>query len=144
MFPFSWSLRDWCRAFVVFAAGLILGMAVWWTSPLFTGHAEPWDAEGRYYVGALFVAGFIATIFLPKAFWVAPIGVYVGQLLYGVYLYDPESASLWPLGMVLAVFYCVAAFAGALACAMSMWLIHFVLRTFRFVLGLRKQAKNAE
>ena len=84
MFPFSWSFRDWGHAVVVFAVGLLLGMAIWWTSPMFTGHEEPWDAEFRYYVGVLFLGGFVAAIFLPKAFWVAPIGVYVGQLLYGL------------------------------------------------------------
>ena len=110
---------------------------------MFTGQEEPWDAEGRYYVGALFVAGFVATVFLPKAFWVAPIGVYVGQLLFGLYLYEPEGATLWPLGIVLAVFYCVAALAGALACAILMWLIRVLVTACRFVLGPRKRTGNA-
>ena len=123
---------------MVFTVGLLLGMAIWWTSPALTGKPEPWDAEGRYYLGALFVAGAVATVFLPKAFWLAPIGVYVGQLLFCLYVYEPEGASLWPLGMVLAVFYCIAALAGALACALLMWLIHVLVAAVRFVLRWRR------
>jgi hypothetical protein len=119
----------------VFVVGVLLGAAIWWTSPAITGEAEPWDAEGRYYVGALFFAGAVATVFLPKAFWVAPTGVYVGQLLYGLYLYKPADARLWPLGLVFAAFYSVAALVGALACALVMWLIHVLLAVFRLVLG---------
>jgi hypothetical protein len=141
MFPFSWSFRDWFQAFVVFSVGLLLGMAIWWTSPVLTGHEEPWDAEGRYYVWALFVAGAVATGFLPKAFWVAPIGVYVGQLLYGLYLYEPATASMWPLGMVLAVFYSLAALAGALACAVLLWLIGLPIRVATFFLRRPSQSK---
>jgi hypothetical protein len=44
LFPLGWSFRDSCRAFVVFAVALFLGMALWWTSPWITGHDEPWDA----------------------------------------------------------------------------------------------------
>ncbi|MCH5372808.1 MAG: hypothetical protein JJ992_02440 [Planctomycetes bacterium] len=138
MFPFSWSFRDWCRAVLMFGVGLLLGMAIWWTSPMFTGKAEPWDAAGRYYVWALFAAGAASTIFLPKAFWLAPIAVYVGQLLFCLYIYEPEGASLWPLGMVVAVFYGVAALAGALGCALLMWLIHVLVSVCRFVLRWRR------
>jgi hypothetical protein len=106
-----------------------------------TGHEEPWDAEGRYYVWALFVAGVIATVFLPKAFWVAPIGVYIGQLVYGSYLYEPASASMWPLGMVLAVFYSIAALAGALTCAVLLWLIGLPVKVAKFFLRRPSQAK---
>jgi hypothetical protein len=84
---------------VVFAMALLLGIAIWWTSPWITGQDEPWDADGRYYVWALFAAGFVATVFLPKAFWVAPIGVCMGQLLYGWYLIAPECDALRLLGI---------------------------------------------
>ncbi len=143
MFPLSWTFREWCRAVVVFAVGALLGIVIWWASPMVTGHDEPWDAGGKYYLGTLFLAGFVATIFLPKAFWVAPIGVYVGQLLFGLYLYDPESASLWPIGMVLAIFYCLAALAGSLMCAILMWLVHLMASTYRFVRGPRKQPEKS-
>jgi len=143
MFPFSWSFRDWFRAIVVFAVSLLLGMAIWWASPLCTGHDEPWDAGGRYYVGSLFVAGFVASFFLPKAFWVAPIGLYMGQLLFGLYLYEPEGATLWPFGMVLAIIYCLAALAGALACAVLMWVVRLMVNAYRFVLGPRKRTEKA-
>jgi len=142
MTPFSWSFREWLRAFVVFAVGLLSGMVIWWTSPMFTEFPEPWDAGFKYYGGALFAAGFVAAVFLPKAFWVAPIGVYVGQLVYCLYVYEPEGVSLWPLGMVLAVFYCVAALVGALACAVFVWLIRSAIGVLRFVTGSRKQTDD--
>jgi hypothetical protein len=126
---------------LVFAAGVLLGAAIWWTSPWLTGEAEPWDAQGRHYLGALFFAGAVAAAFLPKAFWLAPIGVYVGQLLYGIYLFEPKDGSLWPLGMVLAAFYCVAALAGALASAILIWLIRVLLAVCRFFLGRQRQAE---
>ena len=71
----------------------------------------------------------------------APIGVYFGQLVYGLYLYEPVGTSLWPLGMVLAVFYSIAALAGALACAVLLWLIGFPVRVVRFVLRRPQQCK---
>ena len=94
MTPFSWSFREWIRAVGVLSIGTLLGMAIWWTSPVITGHTEPWDVEGRYYLGALAVAGFVASLALPKAFWVAPIGVVVGQLLYGLYFLEPEALAI--------------------------------------------------
>ena len=131
MFPFSWSLRDWFRSFVVLSVGVLLGMAIWWTAPILSGQVEPWDAEGKYYLQALFVAGFLAAAFSPRAFWVAPIGIYIGQLLYCLYLYEPEGTTYWPLSMVLAVFYCVAALVGALAGAISMSLLKMGVKTIR-------------
>jgi len=89
------------------------------------------------------VAGFVASFFLPKAFWVAPIGLYMGQLLFGLYLYEPEGATLWPFGMVLAIIYCLAALAGALACAVLMWVVRLMVNAYRFVLGPRKRTEKA-
>jgi hypothetical protein len=137
MFPFSWSFRDWCWAGVVLSVALLLGMAIWWTSPLFTGHEEPWDAQGRYYVWALFVAGFAATVFRPKAFWLAPVGVCIGQLVYCRYFFETEGDALWLLGMVLIVVYSIVALAGAVGCAMLIWLSRLPLGVVRFVLRKR-------
>jgi hypothetical protein len=144
MLPLSWSFSDWRRACGVTVAGMLFGMAIWWTSPMFTGHVEPWDAGGRYYLGALFFAGFVAAMFLPKAFWVAPIGVYVGQILYGVYLCNPDELTFWPLRMTLAVVECLAALAGALTCAILMGGVHLCVAACGFVLRLRKQANPTE
>jgi hypothetical protein len=142
MFPFSWSFRDWGRACLVFASGVILGMAIWWTSPMLTGHIEPWDVPGKFYPGMLFAAGFVAAAFLPKAFWVAPIGVYVGQLLYTVYLFDPHDGALWPLGMIIAVIYCAAALAGAASCAVFLGLTGMLLAILRFLVGWWRPIKK--
>ena len=86
----------------------------------------------------LFAAGCVAATFLPKAFWVAPIGVYVGQLLFALYLFEPEGTAFWPLGMILAVFYCAAALAGAAAGAILMTLLGALLAVLRFLLRWRR------
>ena len=143
MLPLSWSFRDWGRACLVFSTGLILGMAIWWTSPMLTGHVEPWDVPGKFYIGMLFAAGFVAAAFLPKAFWVAPVGVYIGQLLYVVYLYEPHGAVFWPLGMIVAAFYCAAALAGATASAIFLAVIGGLVGVLRFLRGWRKPTENA-
>jgi hypothetical protein len=142
MFPFRWSCRDWCRALVAFAVALLLGMAIWWTSPWITGHSEPWDADGRYYAWALFTAGFVATVFLPKAFWLVPIGVCIGQLLYGWYFVEPQGDALRLVGMVLMVVYSVAALAGAVGCVILIWLIRLPLGVLRFVLRQVRQVRR--
>jgi hypothetical protein len=83
---------------------------------------------------ALFTAGFMATVFLPKAFWLAPIGVCIGQLLYGWYFVEPQADALRLVGMVLMVVYSVAPLGGAVGCAILIWLIRFPLGVLRFVL----------
>ena len=103
---------------------------------MFTGHVEPWDAEGWYYAGALFAAGFIATLFLPRAFWVAPIGVCAGQLVYGLYL---EGTAFGPLEIMFAIVYGIAALAGALAGATVMWIISVLARIVRWITGRRAE-----
>ena len=104
MFPFRWSIRDWTWAIVVLTVGFAWGLGAWWLSPVLLGHSEPWDAGIKQYLELLFLGGFFAALFHPRAFWVAPLGIYAGQFVYCSYLMDTVGASLWPLGMVMAVF----------------------------------------
>ena len=74
--------RGYQLAAVQFFCGCILGAVIWWLSPIFTGHAEPWDASGSYFPVALFIAGALAACVWPPGFCLGSLGVYFGQLAY--------------------------------------------------------------
>ena len=107
------------------------------------GHDEPWDAEGRYYFYALLAAGFVSSLFLARAFWVAPIGVFVGQLLFCIYLAEPDGVALWPLGMIVAILYCSVALVGGLAGAVFTWIVSIVLGIVRLFKTWKRPKKAA-
>jgi hypothetical protein len=69
-------------AIPAFLAALVAGALVWGLSPLVTGHLEPWDADGLYYVGALTVTGIVAGGLFPRPLWAHYLGSVVGQLTY--------------------------------------------------------------
>ena len=143
MTPFSWSFRDWMRAFLVLVISTLLGMTVWWMSPLITGHDVPWDDEEYYYLGSLAVAGLVASLFLAKAFWVAPIGVFAGQVTYAVYFHEPSKPLIWPLVIVTLLVYSSAAMFGSFVGAFMVWIISLLTGIVRFFTsyGKDKQAK---
>lgn len=94
----------------------MLGALLWALSPRITGEAEPWDSLGLYYFGGLFIAGFVAAWIFPKRFWLAPIGLYVGQMGYvwfATLAGHLPSGPLWPLGACMGLGMCVIALAGA-------------------------------
>jgi hypothetical protein len=74
--------RGYQLAVVQFFCGCIFGAAIWRLSPTFTGHSEPWDANGSYFHVALFVAGVLAACVWPPGFCIGSLGVYCGQLSY--------------------------------------------------------------
>jgi len=95
----------------VFASGLI-----WAISPYLTGEAEPWDAEGVFYIAALLVAGAISGVLAPRPLWAHYFGSVIGQLTYAL-VFPP----IGPLALVgvpfllgYAVFFWLGAVGGAL------------------------------
>lgn len=101
-------------AFLVAAAASAL---VWVLSPWLTGHAEPWDTGGLYYVTALFVAGLISGSLVPRALWVHYLGAVVSQVVYEALFLEMGKLSLLGLGFLLGyslVFLLAAALAGFL------------------------------
>jgi len=42
---------------LAFLVSAVASALIWAVSPLLTGHAEPWDADGLFYVACLVVAG---------------------------------------------------------------------------------------
>ncbi len=94
----------------VAAAGIVLGAAVWALSPSLSGVTEAWD-HPPYYITSLFIAGLLAACCGPRQFWLAPLGIYVGQTLYAV-LFLP-GGPLWMIGMVFGAASSIVALAGA-------------------------------
>lgn len=97
---------------LVIAVGFILGVLIWRLSPHFTGVNEPWDSSGPYYLGTLFASGVIAGLFSPRHAMKAPFGIYAGQFTLG--WGSIAGKSLWPIGLMFGVAYCLVAAAGSL------------------------------
>lgn len=95
--------------------GAGLGAAIWLLSPVLAGHREPWDAGGGYYVAALFGAGLLGALLIPRRWCVIAVGVYAGQalVLLGGVVVRPGDGGLWPLGLLVLGFYSVLALLGA-------------------------------
>ncbi len=70
------------RAWITVLVSAVSGALVWALSPWLTGHQEPWDADGLFYVGALVVAGLVAGAVTPRPLWALYLGSLVGQLAY--------------------------------------------------------------
>ena len=103
----------------VFAAGFAGGILIWFLSPFVVGEAEPWDAND-YYAATLFIAGFLAAWACPSWWWLAPIGIFVGQIAYvlGGLAYafaadEVRGAIFLPIGLIYAAIALVLAFMGA-------------------------------
>lgn len=89
----------------------VAGAAIWALSPVFTGHAEPWDSDGLYYPLALFAAGIVLGSIGPRAIWAHAVGVVLGQLLYMV-IFLPLGPLLL-VGIVFLAGYSVLTLGGA-------------------------------
>jgi hypothetical protein len=70
------------RAWLTVIVSAVASASVWALSPLLTGHREPWDADGLFYVVALTVAGSVAGLLAPRPLWAHYLGALVGQLGY--------------------------------------------------------------
>jgi hypothetical protein len=84
------------RRRAAFATALVCGAGIWLLSPLVTGRAEPWDAAGWYYPGALFLAGCAVALLFPAHPGVVAIGIVAGQILVllGRVAADPSGGGL--------------------------------------------------
>jgi len=88
--------KDWQKAL---AAGILGGLAVWALSVPLTGMREPFDAPGLYYPLAMFLCGIGAALPAPRYWWLAVIGIFLGERLYA-YLLLPDTR-VWLLFSVL-------------------------------------------
>lgn len=72
------------RATLAFVLAFIFSAGIWLSSPWLTGHSEPWDAEGLFYFGSLFVCGLASGLLIPKPVWAHYAGSVAGQLSYEI------------------------------------------------------------
>ncbi len=93
------------RAWLTLIVSVTISAAVWALSPWLTGHREPWDADGLFYVYSLAVAGFVAGLLAPRPLWAHYLGAFVGQLAYEL-IFLPIGA-LAVLGAVFLLGYSV-------------------------------------
>ncbi|OGI68757.1 MAG: hypothetical protein A2W18_14435 [Candidatus Muproteobacteria bacterium RBG_16_60_9] len=98
-----------------FLVAVVASALIWALSPLLAGHAEPWDADGPYYIGALLVAGLIAGVVAPKSPWAHYLGSVVGQLGYELLFLDIGPLIL--LGGVFLLGFSLIFFVAAVAAA---------------------------
>ena len=81
----------------------VASASVWALSPLLTGHREPWDADGYYYVLGLAASGSLAGLLAPRPLWAHYTGAFVGQISYEL-LFVPVGA-LFVLGAAFLLEY---------------------------------------
>lgn len=94
-----------------FLVAALAGALIWAISPMVTGHAEPWDAGGVYYFGALVLAGLVSGLLAPKSIWMLYLGSIAGQFLYHV-LFMP-SGPLIVIGIAFLIAWSLIFMAGA-------------------------------
>ncbi len=98
------------------------GAMVWAFSPLVVGRAEPWDADGAYYVLALFAGGMLAGAAAPRPLWAHYLGAWLGQL--GYQLVFLPIGSLIVLGAALLLVYSLLfALGAAFAVRLRGWVV---------------------
>ena len=74
----------------VLLAGIACGAIVWGLSVPFTGMREPFDSPGYYYMVAMFIAGILAALPAPRYWWVAVVGIFLGEKIYA-FVMLPET-----------------------------------------------------
>lgn len=92
--------ETWNRLARVFLAGLLAGSMVWGLSVPITGFKEPFDSPEPYYLIAMFAAGVIAALPCPRYWWMAVIGIFLGERIYA-FLFVPETRPWVLFGIVM-------------------------------------------
>jgi hypothetical protein len=87
------------KAWRAMLAGLICGAAVWALSVPLAGAREAFDAPG-YYLPAMLVAGIVAAWPAPRYWWLAVIGIFLGERLYA-YAMLPETRDWLLFGLLI-------------------------------------------
>jgi hypothetical protein len=99
-------------AALAFILAAIASAAIWASSPLVTGHKEPWDAEGFFYFGSLFATGVVSGFSIPKPLWAHYLGSVLGQATYAL-IFLPLGP-LFVLGVGFLLGYALLFLVGAL------------------------------
>lgn len=98
-------------AILALLIAMLAGAALWALSPLATGHAEPWDAGGVYYIAVLLAAGLATSLIVPKPLWALYLGSVLGQALYMLLLLPPSP--LMAVGLAFLLLWSLLFLSGA-------------------------------
>jgi hypothetical protein len=90
------------KPWLVLATGIFCGAAVWCLSVPLTGMREPFDSANLYYPIAMFLAGIFATLPAPRCWWMAVLGIFLGERLYAFILL-PETRAWLLFGIVVNI-----------------------------------------
>lgn len=80
--------------------GLTLGALIWAISVPVTGHREPFDGSLLYYTLSTFFAGALSAWPSPRHWWLALLGVYLGQHLY-MFIAYPDTRAWFLFGLIV-------------------------------------------
>jgi len=102
-----------------FGLSVIAGILIWLFF-LVGLKTEPWDTP--YGILAILVLGFLFGLYAPQKPWLWPVGLYIGQFLFGaliflksIFFYSGGGANLFlPLGMIFLIFFCIPALVASL------------------------------
>jgi hypothetical protein len=89
----------------------LISAAIWALSPSITGHKEPWDATGYYYVAALSLGGLVSGLFAPESLWTHYVGSLLGQIIWA--LLSINVGPFFVLGVGLLLTYSMLFLGGA-------------------------------
>ena len=110
-------------------AGFAVGWSIWAFSKAVTGAVEPWDASGSYYWWCLAAGGFLCALVCPRCWFLAPLGIYVGQIAYMETIYGPSlrpgDPVFLPAFIAVAVFGMLPALVGAVLAFVVYLLVRF-------------------
>ena len=107
-------------AWITFILAALASAAIWALTPILTGHREPWDTEGQFYVAALSIAGFVVGAIAPRPRWAHFLGSFAGQLGYQLIFLRIGPLVLVGAGFLL-VYCAIFALAAALAAGVREW-----------------------
>jgi hypothetical protein len=63
------------------AGAAALGFGIWASSPVLTGHAEPWDSEHAFYSVALLIGGSVLGLLRSRHLLLCYLGAWSGQVV---------------------------------------------------------------
>lgn len=92
------------------AISAVLAALVWVLSNAVTGNPEPWDGSMAYYLGGLFLAGFVSAWIAPRPVWTYYLGALIGQVAYMLFA---GAGAMILAGALFTALFSVAALAGA-------------------------------
>ena len=86
----------------VLLAGIACSAIVWGLSVPLTGMREPFDSPTYYYMVAMFIAGILAALPAPRYWWVAVVGIFMGEKIYA-FVMLPETRDWLLFGIYMGL-----------------------------------------